>query len=253
MTPVRRLADVAELVAASGNDAYVRASADPARTASAWAHADGALGWLIPSRRLPDVLHLTATGPPRSAAALTHELRQDLGSSLGSVTLPRDADRQLPPSYVLRPRNNWEWFVTWEPPPAQPREGEVGWLDASNEELSRFLARWSPRHDAKPGRPGVLRWSGVRGADNRLIAVGAHAEHVAGVPHLASIATSGALRGRGYGAAVTAWITRTLLDEGCGWVTLGMYSDNEVARRMYHRLGYRCDHYLTSGGLIVTG
>jgi predicted GNAT family acetyltransferase len=71
------------------------------------------------------------------------------------------------------------------------------------------------------------------------------------VPHLASIATSGERRGRGYGAAVTAWLTRALLREGTGWVTLGMYSDNDVARRIYRRLGYRCDHRFTSGALVV--
>ena len=50
--------------------------------------------------------------------------------------------------------------------------------------------------------------------------------------------------------AVTAWITRELLATGSDWVTLGMYSDNEVARRLYHRLGFRCDHYFTSGPLV---
>jgi predicted GNAT family acetyltransferase len=49
---------------------------------------------------------------------------------------------------------------------------------------------------------------------------------------------------------VTAWLTRQLLAEGTGWVTLGMYSDNDVARRMYLRLGYQCDHRFTSGRLI---
>jgi predicted GNAT family acetyltransferase len=29
-----------------------------------------------------------------------------------------------------------------------------------------------------------------------------------------------------------------------------MYSDNDVARRLYLRLGYRCDHRFTSGALV---
>jgi predicted GNAT family acetyltransferase len=61
--------------------------------------------------------------------------------------------------------------------------------------------------------------------------------------------THGERRGQGLGAAVTGWLTRTLLDEGTGWVTLAMYSDNDVARRMYRRLGYANDHLFTSGRL----
>jgi RimJ/RimL family protein N-acetyltransferase len=48
---------------------------------------------------------------------------------------------------------------------------------------------------------------------------------------------------------VTAWVTRRLLEEGSPRVTLGMYSDNEVARRVYLRLGYEVVHRFTSGRL----
>lgn len=252
MRTVRRLADVAEFLELTDGDAFVRAWLDLDRIHSTWAGPGDTYGWVAPPRQESKRLRLTAGGRPDEAAALAVALREHLGPELGYVTLPRDADRHLPPWHRLRPRNDWDWFVTWDRPPVQPREAEVRWLDdASDEELTSFLQRWSPRHDARPGRPGVLRWCGVRGEDRALLAVGAHTEHVRGVPHLASIATAGDLRGQGYGAAVTAWLTRSLLDHDAGWVTLGMYSDNDVARRIYHRLGYRCDHYLTSGGLLV--
>ena len=48
-------------------------------------------------------------------------------------------------------------------------------------------------------------------------------------------------RGHGLGAAVTAYLTDAGLRSG-PVVTLGMYSDNEVARRLYHRLGYVTSH-----------
>ena len=38
--------------------------------------------------------------------------------------------------------------------------------------------------------------------------------------------------------------------EGTGWVTLGMYSDNDAARRLYRRLGFANDHHFTSGRLL---
>jgi predicted GNAT family acetyltransferase len=79
--------------------------------------------------------------------------------------------------------------------------------------------------------------------------VGAHTEFWPGVPFLASVATRSDQRGRGLGGAVTGWVTRRLLEEGSPRVTLGMYSDNDVARRLYLRLGYQVVHRFTSGRL----
>jgi GNAT superfamily N-acetyltransferase len=224
---------------------------DESRLHSAWAWGDAA-GWVTASRRFTGRAHLVALGPAADAAALVAALAPQDDVGLGSVTLPRDADRHLP-AYRLDPRNNWEWFVTRTPPPVQPGEEAAGWLDpddGSDAELLALLHRWSPRHDAEPGRPGVLRWAGIRGDDGNLVAAAAHTEHRPGVPRLASVVTHGEHRGQGLGAAVTAWLTRALLAEGTGWVTLGMYSDNDVARRLYLRLGYANDHHFTSGRLL---
>lgn len=247
MTGLRRLAGHDELLALLDDD-FARAEVDPDRLHSSWALGDAA-GWVTESRRIAGRAHLVALGPAADAAAMLGELapREDVG--LGSVTLPRDADSQLP-AYRLEPRNDWEWFVTRAAPPVQAGEDAVGWLDETTyDEIRRLLQRWSPRHDAEPGRPGVPRWAGLRDSDGDLIAAAAHTEHRAGVPHLASVVTHGEHRGRGLGAAVTGWLTRNLLAEGTGWVTLGMYSDNDVARRMYLRLGFANDHHFTSGRL----
>jgi ribosomal protein S18 acetylase RimI-like enzyme len=250
-SPLRQLSGVAELVDACGGDLHVRAEADPQRVASTWAYAGESYGWVIPSRRTEGRAHLTTYGPGPATIALLGALDALPGSNLGSVTLPRDADQHLPASYSLSPRNDWEWFVTLTPPPAQPGEDQVDWLpDEAAGEIADLLQAWSPRHDADPGAPGVLRWCGIRDPAGRLVATAAHTQRVPGVPYLASIATAGDVRGHGYGAAVTAWITRAILADGAGWVTLGMYSDNDIARRLYLRLGYRCDHRFTSGALV---
>ncbi len=245
---LRKLSGTDELLALLADD-YALAEVDPARVHSAWALADAA-GWLTSSRRVPGRSHLVALGPAEDAAALLDEVAQQPDVRLGSVTLPRDADRHLP-AYRLDPRNDWEWFVTRATPPSQPGEQAVGWLaDSSADEVLALLHTWSPRHDAEPGQRGVLRWAGVRAADGMLLAAAAHTEHRPGVPHLASVVTHGEHRGRGLGAAVTAWLTRALLAEGTGWVTLGMYSDNDAARRLYRRLGFANDHRFTSGRLL---
>lgn len=251
---VRRLPGPAALLDLAGDDAYVRAEVDPAGDTDCWAGPDGVLGWTIPSRRVPGSAHLVAVGDPAGAAGLLGRLAER-GAAFGSVSLPRDADRLLPEGTGrLDPRNDWEWLLTETAPPVQQREGEIGWLaDEDDTEIAALLTEWSGRQHAMPGGDGVLRWAGARDDCGRLVAVAAHTEHRRGVPHLAAIATRGDVRGRGYGAAVTAWLTRALLDEGTGWVTLGMYSDNAVARRIYLRLGYRVDKRWTSGRLVRPG
>ena len=256
---LRRLAGVDDLLELAPDDPYVLAEADPARVSSTWAGPDGALGWVVPSRRVAGAGHLVALGSDAAVGALLTGVLGALaeadpgGPGIGSVGLPRDADRALHPAYALEPRNDWEWFSTTDMPAAQPGEAGVHWLgDDELDAVRELLATWSPRHDAVPSGPGVLRWCGVRDGAGRLVATAAHTEHRSGVPRLASMATAGDVRGRGLGAAVTAWLTRRLLEEGTGIVTLGMYSDNAVARRIYERLGYVCAHAFTSGRLVPT-
>ncbi|MGL4175090.1 MAG: GNAT family N-acetyltransferase [Dermatophilaceae bacterium] len=53
---------------------------------------------------------------------------------------------------------------------------------------------------------------------------------------LAGIAVDPAHRGRGLGAAVTAYPTRRAVAD-TGACALGMFADSVGARRLYHRLG----------------
>ena len=88
-----------------------------------------------------------------------------------------------------------------------------------------------------PGTGVTERWLGVRVAGT-IVAAGALHRTGAGAPHLTGIVTHPDARGRGYGAAVTAALTRVALADS-GVCTLGMYAGNDVARRLYERLGYR--------------
>lgn len=255
---VRRLAGVSDLLRLAPADEYARAEADPARVSSVWEGPRGTYGWVLPSRRAARGSHLVVLGPGDAAARVALEiLALDApadGQDIRVVSLPRDADRQLASAYALDPRNDWEWLSTRTAPPDQPGEAGVRWLgEDEHDDIAELLSVWSPRHDADPGRPGVLRWCGVRDGTGRLVATAAHTEHRPGVPHLASVATAGDVRGQGLGAAVTAWLTRRLLEEGTGWVTLAMYSDNPLARRLYQRLGYVRAHEFTSGRLVPAG
>jgi len=98
--------------------------------------------------------------------------------------------------------------------------------------------------------PGARRahWYGVRlplaapgGPAGALVAAGSATPVPGGGVHLGSIGTLPAFRGRGYGSALTARMTASGVAER-GLVTLGLYDDNDAARRVYERLGFVLAH-----------
>ena len=246
----------AELLRVSGGDVFVRcelrAGADGTLLGPAWSGEQA----LVFSRRgggRDQPVRMTAVGPAGPAAALLVLAASELPRPPAAITVPRGALPLLPAQLRPPAPEDWDWFWTTSDPPAVPGERHVAELptgERTAEELRAVLPAWSPRYSGEPGSPYVRRWCAVRDERGELLAVAAHVEYVPGVPHLASIATAPAARGRGLGAAVTAWLTRRALAER-GICTMGMYADNAVARRLYRRLGYTDSHHWTSGTLAT--
>ena len=240
----RPLPDRAALLAASGSDPFVRFELPVDGPPRAWA-LPGAWAFLRPRPPGLEGRTLTVLGEPAAVGALAAGVLPLLRAqdAVGWVTQTRGAP--LPAG--AGGGDDWDWSWTEVPPPPQPGEDDVQALPpAAAPEVLDLLRRASPRSSAAPGEPGVLAWVGVRDGSGRLVACAAHTENVPGVPHLASVATDPAVRGRGLGAAVTAALTRRLLAAGAPAVTLGMYADNDVARRLYGRLGFVRAHALSS-------
>jgi predicted GNAT family acetyltransferase len=93
---------------------------------------------------------------------------------------------------------------------------------------------------------------GVR-VDGRLVAAGG--THVKapnyGVAVLGGIFTLPDARQRGYASAVTSALVSELMVLGCGDINLNVYADNDIAQRVYTRLGFR-EHcrYETGDGVL---
>ena len=60
----------------------------------------------------------------------------------------------------------------------------------------------------------------------------------AGASYLSSIGTRPQFRGLGLGRLVSAAVLRDAIDAGSRWTYLGVFEDNDVARRMYEGLGF---------------
>ncbi|MBD7998787.1 GNAT family N-acetyltransferase [Oerskovia sp. Sa2CUA8] len=193
-------------------------------------------------------------GSPEATATLLARVAQDgeLGEHVVSAGLPRGtltvlgdrcASEDLPT--ILREPDReksvstWDFFATREAPAPQPGEERVEALTGPSAaaEVRACLDVANPLAEMSPEDP-LTRWWGWRDPDGVLRGVVGARQAVPGAPwSLGSVATDPAWRGHGIAAATTAVVTRAGLDES-DWVTLGMYADNDAARRVYTRLGY---------------
>lgn len=263
---MHRLTTHPDLLAASGGDPWVRWVVDPALPGEVWVHEDVALiqrqgvrpgFWVAPLR--PGMPSLTAGGSPAEVRAVLGEaaLREEAGrvrsaleqlrdgghlGRLGSlaVSVPQEHATVVHEVLDLAGGGDWEWMWTERAPERDPREDRVEVLDdrTDAEELAAFSHEHNPRVWTSIGTGQVHRWLGLRGDDGRLQAVGGAEREESGAAHLAGIVTATDRRGQGLGSVVSAALTRWAVAE-LGVCTLGMFSDNDTARRVYRRLGYR--------------
>lgn len=134
---------------------------------------------------------------------------------------------------------DWDWLWTRTLPPDVDGEDRVVDLGPGDRaEAEAFLAEHSPRTHGEPFARDGQRWVAVRDTTTgALVAIGGSEPCQAGTPTLAGIAVATDRRGEGWGAAVTARLTRDAV-ASAGACALGMFADNDVARRLYLRLGY---------------
>jgi ribosomal protein S18 acetylase RimI-like enzyme len=227
---------------------------------------DGDAMLLVQRAAASDETMLVAVGPAEPVADLLrahqHAGHQHAGHRFawvetGALDLLRPADVAR---FGLTPaRTGWEWMVTGTPPVAVAAEAHVVELDprADAAAIRACLAEANPSTDADPVGDGE-RWWGVVASSGAVRTDAARLGGVIGASpragcrggrgsaHLHGLGVRPGERGRGLGAALTAAAVRALLADGADWVSLGMWDDNDGARRIYHRLGLRTVHRLTT-------
>lgn len=244
-----------------GTGAYLEVGARLDRV-SAVRTAPGAVAW--------QSLHATWDRPwiiamgvePAAVARCAVELADEVGVPEG-LTLERRAFALLP--HALRPVEHWEWdwWYATDPPAARPGESLVTPVPPDDRRITTLLDEASPDAMARPGDRRILGWWGIEtGAieapgpatsleegPRALVAVAAVTTMRPSIPHISSVATSAAWRGRGLARDLCARITRDQLAAGAPAVTLGMHAGNRAARQVYQGLGYRVGYRWASGRL----
>ncbi|HEY3869301.1 MAG TPA: GNAT family N-acetyltransferase [Actinocrinis sp.] len=247
---IRRIDDYQELLDAIGSDAFVRMEVMRDEPLNAWVTQSA---YAVVSRDLEGdegFAWLSAIGEPEEAARLVDIVLSEARDADGTITQPVGftVPRALDVARwggTVGEFSTWDVMVTESAPPAQPGEDAVRPLSDQSElsEIQAFLDAHSPRHSVAADKPSVQLWGGIRDEhDGTLLSIGALTLRGDRVPYLASIATVPHARGRGYGAAVTAFLTRVALASGSPLCTLAHYHPNPAARSVYQRVGFRTTH-----------
>ncbi len=179
--------------------------------------------------------------------------------AIRGVTITRGGRALLPEA--LQVPEPWEWDFWWtdrEPDPvstatAYAGSAQVSDLAADGLRIGPLLELAWPSAPLQPGDPRVVRWAAIEDPEGDLVDTGGLAAVLAvtrprsGVDHLNDVATHPHRRGRGLARLLCGQVTADSIRAGRPAVTLGMYADNDAARRVYTALGFTCVRGQTSG------
>lgn len=221
------------VLAAAGDHPYVRLTTGGPGAVTGYL-LDGTIAWTAAGPWGPVAC---AQGDPETAARLFADLaRTDALGGAGWLHLPRVPADVLAPHLTVTQRDDWDFRWAVDAPPPQPGEDRVVPLaDADRDAINALLDETFPSTTTRPGDPRVRSWYGIWARD-RLVACGADRSR-GGIGFLAGLTVATDTQGQGLGAALTAAMTRRLLDHFEA-VTLGVMIDNCRATRLYERLGF---------------
>lgn len=245
--PLLPVHTVTELVEASAGSALIRLEwADPL-SGPAWRCGRAVLATRRTTWRGTGVLVL---GPPDDVAALAAHVVEDgplTRTGARSATVERSSFAAFAQHVPLdETGGDWEWMCTFASPARAAAEDRLEPLSRDDEtEIRALLVLANSRTEARPFETADQTWVGARDRHGALVACGVRGPGPTGIPALAGITVAPTHRRTGLGVAVTARLTRDAVAE-TGACVLGMYSDNDVARRVYLGLGYGHVHAFRS-------
>ncbi|NHC24727.1 GNAT family N-acetyltransferase [Nocardioides sp. IC4_145] len=222
-----------EQLAAASQVPFVRHTVGSATYDVAWVRGDAVV--------VHNLRHTVALGPAGDLGPLLAELAERFVPE--RLTVEEAAHDALPAAWHHGVRGHWHWMrcTTPAPPPAVPLE-EVSDPVAINAVLDAA----QPDTFGRPGTPGIEGWLGVR-EGGLLVGVGAVRRDPDGSGHLRAVSVLPEATGRGLGLALSQGLTRRAMDRPPDVATLGVYTDNLPALRVYGRLAYRTEHTFLSG------
>lgn len=179
------------------------------------------------------------------ALAILAAMAQEHGVAVEWFSTHQGRGLQAPEGLATTGSGEWDFLWTRDVPQPGPPPADVDLVELDDvddaELIEGFGRRHNPTFEGDPGRGFATLWLAARDTAGELLGVGAMHELASGMPHLAGIVVHAGHRGRGVGRLLTAELTRRGIEEA-GVSTLGVYSDDQDATRLYAGLGYRTAH-----------
>lgn len=149
---------------------------------------------------------------------------------------------------------DWMWTVRAAPDDDPRRAVRLPLGPATAFEVREFLSRGHPTASTAPDDERLIGWWGVREGGRLVAAIGAITLGDGMAPHLVSLGVDPEARGQGLAGVVMAAAVRDCLEivpsVGPRMVSLGLYASNDVARRVYERLGFTLLYEFASQPLL---
>jgi RimJ/RimL family protein N-acetyltransferase len=214
-----------------------------------WYEAHGTVlgGYLQTPPRPLIIVGAPAEAVPELAALLADRPLPGVNASAADGEVFAEAWQRLTgAAHTVNRRTRLFRLGTLTPPPAPPagrarvaraadRELLVAWLQAFHQDVGEPDLHPARTVDDRLTYGGLTLWE----VDGHPVSLaGAHRIQF-GVVSVAPVYTPPDLRGRGYAAAVTSSVTRSVLDAGADDVVLFTDLANPTSNGVYQRLGYR--------------
>ncbi len=214
-----------------------------------WHEAGGVTAALLQTPPFPVVI----TSMPEQATTALAEVLAGRGWEPGGVNAPAGTARGFAAAWQaqtgqdasVQRRSRLFRLAGLEQPagvPGQPRAAGPGdrdllvaWFDAFGAEVGETNSRAGDMVDDRLGYGGLTLWED----GGQPVSLAGRNRAVAGQIRVGPVYTPPGQRGRGYGGAVTAAITRAALDAGAAEVLLFTDLANPTSNALYQRLGYR--------------
>ncbi len=249
-----------ELLARSARDPWVRWATSSQVLAVAGEH-----GWACIAPWRPQLAHWGGVALVRpdsddraesEALEILAGMAQEHGVAVEWFSTSPGRDLQAPAGLTTTGSGTWDFMWTREMPPTAevPEELELVELHDTDDAttIEDFGRRHNPAFEGFPGRGFATLWLAVRRRGGDLLGLGAVHELPSGMPHVAGVVVDEHERGQGLGTLLATELTRAAVAEA-GVSTLGVYSDNAPALRLYAALGYRTAHRLHTRSLAGRG
>lgn len=233
------------------DDPFLHHHVDPTRAgARAWVHgraavvdgASGRHGWRGPA--------FSCVGPAADLGPLMAALA-DRGEAPVRVSVDHTSASDLPNAWQPVERLDWHWMWTATVPEQPTRDGVAVTELAEDDPAERaaveaVLDAGYADSFARPGVPGAEAWLGVTHRGD-LAGVGVLIRQPSGAGLIRAVTVLPDHRGHGLARVLSAALTRRAVAGGSGTATLGVYTTNAPAVRVYERLGFRTAHTFVAG------